>query len=188
MEMIKGYNEAEIINDGSSSILPKGAYQMIILGVHMQNSKSGNGKYIEFDLDVAEGEYKGFFDKLYSEAEENKVWRCRYYVNIPLGDGSDKDAFKLRMFKTFINNVEDSNSGYTWNWNEDSLTGKLVGGLVVNQEFVSRNGEVRSGTVLAKTCPIQDVIDGTYRMPNDKKLPSFKNQFKPVEDMELPFD
>lgn len=187
MEVINGYNEAEVIKAGSSNVLPKGAYQMKILGVHLNQGNSG--RYLEFDLDVDEGEYKGFFDKIFTESTaENKTWRCRYFLSIPTGSGNDKDMYKVRLFKTFISHIEESNPGYTWAWKEDTLANKRIGGLFVNNEYIGKDGHVHTSTIMSKTCAIQDVIDGTFVMPKDKTLPSALDTFTEANAAELPFD
>ena len=186
MEQIKGYDDVEVIKGGSSTVLPKGGYQMIILGATLKDSSKG-GKYLCFDMDIAEGEYKGFFDRLYAEStSESKTWRCKFYLNVPDGSGTESDTFKTRLFKTFISNVEESNVGYTWNWKEDTLVGKKVGGLFVGNEYMAKDGQIRNGTILTKTCPLQDIIDGTFKLPKDKVLSS-SNGFVEVSKAELPF-
>lgn len=186
MEQIKGYDDVEVIKGATSNVLPKGGYQMVILGATLKDSSKG-GKYLCFDMDIAEGEYKGFFDRLYSEStSESKTWRCKYYLTVPDGSGSDKDTFKTRVFKTFMKNVEESNSGYAWNWNEGSLCGKMIGGLFVGNEYMAKDGQIRNGTILAKTCPLQDIVDGTFKLPKDKVLSS-SNGFVEVGKAELPF-
>ena len=189
MKQIEGFKTVEAIKDTPPCVLPKGAYEMIILGVTLNEGKSG--RYLQFDMDVSAGEHKGFFDNLYkTSTAEIKNWRCKYFVSIPEETGADKDMYKLRLFKTFITHIEESNTGYAWDWNEANLKGKRIGGLFVDNEYLDKNGERRMGTVMAKTCTIQDVIDGTYKMPKDRLLPEAPSGFVAVDKMntaELPF-
>lgn len=189
MKQIDGFNTAEVIKDTPPCVLPPGAHIVVVLGSTLKEGKTG--RYLEFDMDVAEGEYKGFFDDLYKNSTADiKRWRCKYFVSIPEETGSDKDMYKLRLFKTFITHIEESNPGYHWDWNEDTLRGKKVGGLFVNNEYLDKTGERRMGTVMAKTCTIQDVIDGTFRMPKDRLLPEAPSGFVAMDKMntaELPF-
>lgn len=171
MRKIEGYDSTEAIKELSSGVLPKGGYEMIILGVYLNHGNRGD--YLQFDMDVCEGEFKGFFDKQYKEqTAEKKNWRCKYFLSIPVEDGTDGDMFKLRVFKTFMTHVEDSNPGFKWSWDEKTLRNRKIGGLFVNNEYLTKDGQVRTGTVLARTCSIQDIIDNTFKLPKDKTLSS----------------
>ncbi len=55
------FNANEVPDDGKNfddSPLPKGDYPVMAIASELKNTAAGNGKYIEFDLVVIEGEHK----------------------------------------------------------------------------------------------------------------------------------
>ena len=55
-----------------------------------------------------------------------------YWLGIPLDDNSKNDNFTKRKFKSFTDSLEDSNSGYHFDWDEQKFVGKQIGGLFHN--------------------------------------------------------
>ena len=109
---------------GEYKKLPAGGYVCSI--VRAECTKSKNGKeMLKLAIDIAEGEYKDFYLNQYlQEQERNKEqakWRGSYY-QLTEGDS-------MGRFKGMLLNIEKSNPGYKWNWNEKSLEGKLFGGV-----------------------------------------------------------
>lgn len=149
--------------------LPKGAYGLKVLNACIERYTSG--EVIKISCDIAEGEYMDFFMKDYrAQTGEDKKWHCNYLINIPKDDGSEKDGWTKRAFKTVINAFEDSNNGYHWNWDEQSLKGKVIGGLFNIREYKNNKGEVRRATNLKKLISAIALYDGKYKMPDDDLL------------------
>ena len=83
---------------------------------------------LEVAVDIVEGEYKDHFRRDFdSQNTEDKKWRGVLRLYVPSGDGSDQDNWSAAKLKRFISDVEDSNPGYHWDWEEQKLKGKLVG-------------------------------------------------------------
>lgn len=157
----KGYSDYEA--------LPKGAYVMRILGVEMCTNSIG--EYIKIGMDVAEGEYKDFYmNDWKGQQGENKTWRCNYLLNIPTDDGSEKDGWTKRRFKTFTDALEESNDGYHFDWDEQKFKGKLIGGLFNIREYEKNDGSIGSATNLAQVTTVQKVREGKYKLPADKLI------------------
>lgn len=157
----KGYTDYEA--------LPKGGYVLKIMGAEVcENSR---GQYIKIGCDVAEGEYASFFEKAYrADQREDKKWSCNYLLSIPTDDGSKEDAWTKRRFKTFTESLEDSNSGYHFDWDEQKFKGKLIGGLFNIREYEKYDGSIGSATNLAQVTTVQKIRDGKYKLPADKLL------------------
>ena len=166
-----GFEETKVL--GEYVQLPKGAYVCKIMGVHT-NEKG----YGELDLycDIAEGDYKDYFNKDYeNQTGENKKWRCMTLVYLPKDDGSDKDELTKRSFKTFLENVEDSNPGFHFDFgvenNEQQFKGKLIGGLFHNHQWDSKDNDgnqvIHDQTRLKRFVSVEAVRTGKYRMPKD---------------------
>ena len=170
--------------------LPKDAYVVKILGAKIDTWPSG-GQYLNIAFDIAEGEYKDFFANEYrAQDREDKKWHGNYYLSIPTDDGSEKDGWTKRKFKTFTNAVEDSNAGYTWNWDENTLKGKLFGALYREKEFEGTSGDVITTTECGGSTDIASIRSGDFRLPKDKLLErpaTVNNAYAAVPDNDLPF-
>lgn len=160
-DSVKGYTE--------STQLPKGGYVLKIMNAEV--CENSNGQYIKISVDIAEGEYKDFYMKDWKAQEsEDKKWRCNYLLNVPKDDGTEKDGWTKRRFKTFTNALEDSNSGYHFDWDSDKFKGKLIGGLFNIREY-EYNGKKGKATNLAQVTTVEKIRSNDYSLPDDKLLP-----------------
>jgi len=180
---------------GEYKQLPKGGYVIKVLGVDL--NENSVGQYVTLHCDIEEGEYKNFFaDDYRNQQSEDKKWHCNYFINVPKDDGSERDNWTKRRFKTIIEAFEDSNIGYHFDWDEQKLKGLLIGGLFNIREYEKRDGSIGSATNLAQLCKVSNILNDTYKLPNDKllqKKPAVatdKDRFLSIpegEDSELPF-
>lgn len=172
MKAFNGYEEAKV-NKGNEAFeqLPKGAYVCKILNVREQaNKKSGSRFDIMFD--VAEGEYKDFFSKQYQLRKKNDEDAKYpndgiYRLNIP---EDNSEQWLKDNFKTFTTALEESNTGYHWDWDENKWKGKLFGGLfhIEQKEY---KGNIYDHTVLKWIRPAADIRKHKYgNLPKDKLL------------------
>jgi hypothetical protein len=149
--------------------LPKGGYVLKIMGASVE--QSNYGQYVKISCDIAEGEYKDFYaDEYRNQQKEDKKWHCNYLLNVPNDDGSEQDGWTARRFKTVIEALESSNTGYHFDWDESKFKGKLIGGLFNYREYETSNGDVRTATNLAQLCDVEKIRSGKYQLPNDKLL------------------
>ena len=124
IQQFKDYATTKAYTDATE--LPKGGYVCKVLNAQVKEGK--NGKYVQIAYDIAEGDFKDYFKKLYdAKKDEDKKWSTYYFLNIPKDDGSEKDGWTKRTFKTFTNALEDSNEGYKWDWDEKKWKNKLIG-------------------------------------------------------------
>jgi hypothetical protein len=149
--------------------LPKGGYVLKIMGASVEQNSIG--QYVKISCDIAEGEYKDFYaDEYRNQQKEDKKWHCNYLLNVPNDDGSEQDGWTARRFKTVIEALESSNTGYHFDWDESKFKGKLIGGLFNYREYETSNGDVRTATNLAQLCEVEKIRSGKYQLPNDKLL------------------
>lgn len=149
--------------------LPKGGYVLKVLGADVKENTVG--QYVTIHCDVAEGEYKDFFAEDYKNQQgEDKKWHCNFFINVPKDDGTEKDNWTKRRFKTIIEAFEDSNEGYHFDWDEQKFKGKLIGGLFNIREYEKHDGSVGSATNLAQLCKIDSIRNDTFKLPADKLL------------------
>lgn len=135
MKIIENWETVEAKGMEDFKALPIGAYECIIRKAEVYtNSKTGKESF-KVEVDIASGEYKGYFQKRFDNNNNStKTWdnnSTRY-----LAFEGDNTAY----FKGFITCVENSNPGYTWNWDETKLTGKRVCGVYQYEEYEKQDG------------------------------------------------
>lgn len=155
---------------GSFQSLPKGGYVAKIMGAAVKDGKYG--QYVEISMDIAEGDYKDFFTKDYqNQTGEDKKWHCKYLLNVPRDDGSEKDGWTKRRFKTFTEALEDSNPGYAFDWEESKFKGLLIGALFNVREYVKKtDGSIGSAVNLAQVTSVDKIRSGDFTLPKDALL------------------
>lgn len=151
--------------------LPIGGYVIKIMNVKVETYT--NGSVLVLQHDIIEGEHAGFYKKNYAmQTQEDKKWKGTLRLSIPQ-DG-DED-WKIAAFKRNMQALENSNNGYSWNWDETSLKGKISGALFRNKEFAAQNGSTGVYTECFMFIPADDVRAGNFEMPKDKMLNSAAN-------------
>lgn len=192
MRAFAGYEKARIITD--TERIPVGGYVVKILNAEEVTFKNG-GRGLKLSFDVVEGDYKDFFKKNYEQQRrEDRKWKGNIMLFAPKEDGSEMDEWTANKFKTNMSAIEESNSGYHWDWNEQGLKGKVVGAVFRNKEH-----EYNGSTVFFSECcqlkTVEAIREGKYKIPKDKLLNKAKTSapdgniegFIPTDDEDLPF-
>ena len=152
--------------------LPKGAYVIQIKDVKEEPNKNGNGSHLTVCFDIAEGEYKGYFQTMMENStSEDKKWPydARHYITVP-ADGCQ--TFIWDNWNTFFADLEDSNNGFVFGGDIKTLKGKLIGGKFYIEQ-TEYNGNIYDHTRLKWTCVADDVRNGKAgKMPKDKLIES----------------
>lgn len=152
--------------------LPKGAYVIQIKDVKEEPNKNGNGTHLTICFDIAEGEYKGYFQTMMeNSSNEDKKWPydARHYITVP-ADGCQ--TFIWDNWNTFFADLEDSNNGFVFGGDIKTLKGKLIGGKFYIEQ-TEYNGNIYDHTRLKWTCVADDVRNGKAgKMPKDKLIES----------------
>ena len=187
------WNEVQEYTDRQK--LPLGAYVCKVKQCKVVDTDYGSQLAILFD--ITEGEFAGYFNKDYAaNTAQDKKWRGLLRVWIPKDDGSENDEMTKRSFKGMTTAFERSNTGYAWDWNENSLTGKTVGILFRNEEW-EYNGKAGWAVRPFRAISADTVRNEEYTLPKDKPLknktatapanPNPNNGFEEVTDEDLPF-
>lgn len=168
--MIKAFNDYDKVKGYTEgNKLPKGGYVLKVMGVETCTNSAGD--YLKIACDVAEGEHMDHFANDYrAQQSENKKWRCNYLLSLPKDDGSERDGWTKRTFKTFTEALEASNEGYHFDWDETKFKGKLIGGLFNEREFLKDDGSVVRYINLARITTAENIRQGKYKLPDDKVL------------------
>lgn len=135
MERINNWNEIDAKGMDDFRGLPIGAYECVIKDARINHNEQSGKDTFKVSIDIASGEYKNYFQKMYeNDTRIDKRWNnnaVRY-----LAYEGDNVAY----FKGFITVVENSNVGYTWDWDETKLKGKKVCGVFQYEEYKKQDG------------------------------------------------
>lgn len=172
---ITGYKQAEATSFSELPKLQPGGYVLKILNIKVEPTDWGSRLAIQFD--IAEGEFKGFFDKLYKATPdewENKKWKGSMRLSIPHNTG-DETKFKksLGYFKSQIQAFENSNANLhidcERDWDENVLKGKLVGALFNEKEW-EKDGKTAWFTQCKRFVSANDIRSGNFTIPKREEL------------------
>lgn len=171
----------------SFQMLPKGAYVVAIKSAKEETWPSGDA-VVRIAFDIAEGEYKDFYQKQYDgNTNEDKKWPgdAVFNLNVPT-DSSQQYVWD--NWNTFFADLEDSNNGFVFGGDVKTLKGKLIGGKFHNHQS-EYNGNVYDHIQMKWTCPADDVRNGKAgKMPKDKLIASSQPTVKQTPDgfMDIP--
>lgn len=163
---MKRFNDYETTKSFSNSPkLPAGAYPIKIQKVRYEEGQNGNSDRIVLKFDIAEGEFKDFYKKNYeAQTSEDKKWKGTFQIYCPKDDGSEKDGWTKSRFKTIMEDIEASNGTFKWDWDENKLEGKVVGGLFGEINTVI-DGKPITYVAMRQTVSIDNLKSGNYKIP-----------------------
>lgn len=173
---ITGYKETQAtLFAGELPKLEPGGYVLKILAVKIE--KTQNGAKLALQFDIAEGEQKDFFKKLYDATPsewESKKWKGSYRIKIPKHEGDDTKYRKsVGFFKSQLEAFEKSNANLHINaeseWDEQVLKGKLVGGLFNEKEFDFK-GKHGMFTQCKRLMSAEDIRNCNFSIPKPDML------------------
>lgn len=189
MEKINNWNEIEAKGMEDFKTLPIGAYECIIKESNIHTNEQ-NGKHtIRIAVDILNEEYKDYFQKRYdNNPNSDKKWdnnATRY-----LAFEGDNVAY----FKGFITCIENSNPGYTWDWNELKLVGKKICGVFQYEEYENQEGKKGIKVRLSKFRSLDKMKDievndsvrllnGTYISYSDYQKSNTNNSTNPFGEL-----
>ena len=165
---IENWDKVEA-NFGEAKKLKAGGYVCVVLAVKKEKSQKSGKEMLVINFDIASGEYKNFYMDKYKNAprdEANPVepkWQGKYYILL------EGEGYEGRL-KAFTTSIEQSNEGYTWDWNEQNLKGKIFGGIFRDEEYIY-NGEVRTNAKLWQVRSVKKIKDGDFEVPRKRELP-----------------
>ena len=167
---MKPFNNFEAKRSTSNKeTLPAGGYVCQIQGARVENYNNGFSSLV-LAIDVIEGEFAGIWKKDYdNNTNEDKKWRGTFRISIPKDDGSEQDAWTKRTFGNAMWAIEQSNPGYTWDWDEKKLKGKKIGVIYRNREW-EYNGNTGWTTEAGGSDSIENIRNGKFKMLKDKPL------------------
>ena len=202
MEIIKDFDKIEAKGMDDFKTLPIGAYECVIKDARLNHNEETGKNTLKISIDIASGEYKDYFLKAYeNDTRIDRKWNnnaVRYLAY---------EGDNVSYFKGFIKTIENSNVGYTWDWDETKLKGKKVCGVFQYEEYKKQDGtkalkvrlnKFRSLDKLGKIEVSDSVkmLDGTYveyenyMKKNENKTTSAEEVFGngvTITEQDLPF-
>ena len=161
--MIKpnNYDESAVYT-GEFNDLPNGAYNCIIKNAIDTVSYKGE-RMLEIWVDISEGEHRGYFQNLYESQKQ--------YTDSPKWRGIIRqliDGKSTPYFKGLISNIQKSNPGYVFDFAEEKLFGKKIGGVFRHKQYAAQDGTLKFAVECWYLCDISQVKD--ILIPEDKLL------------------
>ena len=151
---------------GFIELPPVGAYVAEIQAVRVveQNDRD----VIELFMEITEGEYANRFHEVYEDQKERFGDSAKYKGIFKLTPPVDGDEdWRKRTFEGNLWCVQQSNSGYAWDWDEKKLKGKKVG-ISIRRRLYTYNGKDRETTEIGRFETIDDVKAGMVKPMNDR--------------------
>lgn len=153
MNAIKNWDKVKA--SGDFERLVPGGYICEIKAV----SDNSDKQYLKISYDITEGNFAGYWGN-YEERSGN--WRGNFYR-------SYKES-AAGMFKGFINAVEASNEGFSWNWKEQELVGKKIGLVIGDEEYIANDGSVGTWPKVRTVKSVEAIRNGKFRIPETTKV------------------
>lgn len=176
-----GYDAAETVRVGEFQAITPGWYPAVIHKV-AQGSTPNGAEFLEFWIDIIDGEFARYYEKDYKAQRPDeygeKRWRgtVRYFM-------SEK---ALPMLKGGITSIEESNPGYTWDWNDVSAKGKKVGVGIRREQYQANDGQLKFTTRPFAFCDIKKVIAGEMEPPKDRLFDAGRAASRPAQGYTSP--
>lgn len=168
MKPFKNYDETQSYKQRET--LPTGGYVLEIKDAKIDEGKNGLSDVMVLSFDIAEGPFKDFYARNYmNQKDEDKRWKGTYRIWLPKDDGSEQDDWTKRRFKTIMENFEESNEGFTWDWDERKLKKLRIGGIF-NQKEYDFNGRNGFFTQCKMLTTVEAIEKGTFKQPADDYL------------------
>ena len=142
-------------------------------------------EYLLIRWEFAEGEFKGVNQETF---DAFGFW--------PMAFVKSYKEKALRFFKGFKTAVEESNRNYTFKNDPQSLVGKFVGVVLGEEEYLAKDGSVKTRLYVSEVRSGKAIRDGDFKIPDLKKLattapggnaPAQNFAVLDDDDAELPF-
>lgn len=173
-------------DDGSFKSLPAGIYKCVVKQANVKLSKKGQEMLVIY-FDIVGGEFDHYFMDMYAKRHEEAAQKGEQakYPNGGIWYQLTSGDF-LPRFKHFINCLEESNPGFTFNGDETTLKEKVFGGVFREEEYEStRDGSIKTSVKCDRVIPVSKME--TAKVPPLKKLKTTTTQSSEVAMEQIPF-
>ena len=167
----------EITINESYEKISLGGHKGIIKNITEYTSAISGNTSLKVEVDTsADDKQPNYFQKQFDEnTNMDKKWSNSgtKYVSLK------QDENCIKMLKAFITSVENSNNGFSFDWNKevDQLKGKKVGLVFGLEEYQNDKGETKTSIKLTQFRSIDKVENA--RIPNVRLL---NGSYMPIDD------
>lgn len=169
---------------GEYQALPSGGYVCRIKKAKATNSSEGL-PMIEVMADIAEGDFKDYFGKLYRDRMSSDPNAKYPYNGVFRITAVDAEGNTKKNFKSFCTAVEQSNDMTLPRHDEaflKALAGKLVGVLYQREEYEGNDGKNHWSTKPKWYRSVETIRSGKYQKPEDVPLsPTYGTGFSEAD-------
>ena len=138
MKVIENWDNIEATEYSESEEFILGGKKCKIINV--KNFTYGGIEKVSLELDVIEGENKGYYQRKYDDRGENaKFWDDGATISFPSEPTEDKDKSYI---KGLIKAIESYNPNYKWNWDEQTLKDKFINVNFSLKEYEGNDGKI----------------------------------------------
>lgn len=169
---------------GDGKYLTTGGKVCVIVNAYETTARSSGKPMLAIEFDIAEGDEKEYFADL--QERFGGDWRGVYRQNTLDANGECSP-----FFKGMISAIEDSNAGFKFNFDERQLLRKKFGGVFGEEEYVAKDGTVKTIVKLMQIRSVDAIRKGEFKVP-PKKTVSAPVQpasvgFSEVSSEQIPF-
>lgn len=170
---------------GESARLTVGGKICTIVNAYETTTKKTNQPMLALEFDIADGDEKGYYDA--AQQQYGGDWRGVYRQGT-----LDKDGNCSPFFKGMISAIEESNGRYKFDFNEKTLIGKKFGGVFGEEEYIGKDGTVKTAVKLMQIRSTDAIKKGNFKIPPKKTVsgatqPVVDKGFSDVSDEDIPF-
>ena len=180
------YDDVQPAEVGESKKLPTGGYVCKIISVKTQNTKTTNKPMLVLAIDIAEGEFKGYFRKKFENDQnynkDTAKWSNNAVYYQPCFEAEGRVS---SYFKGLIQAIEKSNAGFVAikkdangkaHFEENSLKGKLCGFLFGEEEYLKNDGSIAKTVRVKFPRSADDIREKNFEIPKVKELPKTQKE------------
>lgn len=167
----KNYNDVQV--GGDYRALPSDGYVCKISKAQMSETSEGLPR-IEVMVDIAEGEYQGYFHELFRDRMSRDPNTKYPYNGVLRITAVDADGNTKKNFKSFVTSVEKSNDCELPRHDEaflKALKDKVVGVLYQREEYEGNDGKTHWSTKPKWYRDVETIRSGKFTKPEDVPLP-----------------
>ena len=165
-----GYDEVQA--GGDYTPIELGGHKLIIKAIEEATASTGT-KYLKVSFDTASDDAQPnyYAEQWKNDTRDNKKWG-----GIAMIFPTDREGKTSKTFKQFCTSIERSNnSKIQWGAGfENSIVGKVIGGVFGEEEYYNANGEVKTARKLFWWRSTDGIKDAT--------IPDKRTVEKPVDN------
>lgn len=160
----KKWESTEAVEYGEYESLKLGGHRCIIRNASVYTNKTTGTESLRVQVDIDQpDEQAGFFKRQFdNNTRPDRVWPAAATKYFSLKEEH------LGLLKGFITAVENSNPGFKFNMEEETLKGKKIAGVFGMEEYVRQDGTTAVATKLTQIRSI-DKLD-QIKVPKVKKI------------------